>query len=465
MFFKDIHYNVDFEQSVLGLCLYEQSAFGRAYGLVSEENFYMEGHRTVFRYLHEMYIAGLPMNLRTVKDYLMSVKGLREIQGSNVPYFLTTLTDHICSSAHLEYECHRIQSLWMEREIELLTHAGTKGLSGDARKKIAELQIKLAEINRTATTSDWLDMSELMVKLYQHQDEMRRTGGVGNLSGFRAIDEVNGGFQTGDVVVIGARPSVGKSALAGQLALNLGRNGKKVGIIALEMSNVQTAARIAAIDTDTDFATIYRGLYEDEHQARKIYNRIGNTTSRLPIFITDKTNVNISDIRAKAEKLKAREGLDVVIIDYLQLVESSLPGNKNREQEVAAISRGSKIMAKEMGISCMVLCQLNRESIKRKGAERFPQLSDLRESGAIEQDADVVMFLHSDWMMGITQDEGGYSTEHLRQLVVRKWRNGRANFSIDLDFEPTKMKFTERRAEAHYFQPTTNTQQTEEDPF
>ncbi len=220
------------------------------------------------------------------------------------------------------------------------------------------------------------------------------------------------------------------------------------GIVSLEMSNIEIAARLAAYDTDTDFHVIYRGLYHDEEQTHRLYSAIGKSTSTLSIYVTDKTKVNIPEIRAKAEKLKSLHGLDCLMIDYLQLV-SAIGGSytKNRENEIAEMSRGCKIMAKEMNIPVIMLCQLNREVTKRKGQERYPQLSDLRESGSIEQDADVVMFLHRDYLSGYEQDENGNNTERQADLVVRKWRNGKSNFIIPLDFDPPKMKFTERRTQ------------------
>ena len=151
--------------------------------------------------------------------------------------------------------------------------------------------------------------------------------------------------------------------------------------------------------------------------------------------------MNIFEIRAKAEKLKSLYGLDCIMIDYLQLINTPESYNRTRENEIAKISRYCKVMAKELNIPVILLCQLNREVTKRKGQDRYPQLSDLRESGAIEQDADIVIFLHRDWMSGHIADENGQSTELRADLIVRKWRNGRNNFIIPLDFDPPKMKF------------------------
>lgn len=443
MFQKEIHYNIEIEKAVLGICLLESGAFASTQGLLKTEHFYHEGHALVHEALQTMFLNGLPIDLLTVTDHIIRVKGQTLITNTETSYFLVELTNTVQSSAHLEYWCGILQTLWIDRQIILLTSSGASKLSGDTRQKLGELQMKLGELNRGAVSGDFKDMTSLMVQLYQHQDEMRKSKGVGLATGIPTIDRENGGLHNGQMIVLGARPSIGKSAFAGQMAVDVAKQGKRVGIISLEMSNTEIAARLAAIDTDTDFNVLYRGLYRDEREAKNLYSRIASTTSQLPIFVSDKTEVNIHQIRAKAEKLKRKEGLDFLIIDYLQLIDGEAVKGKNREQEVSQISRGCKIMAKEMEIPVMVLCQLNRQSVHRKGEERYPQLSDLRESGSIEQDADVVMFLHRDWMMGVVNNENGDTTEFEADLIGRKWRNGKANWMIKLDFEPTKMKFKE----------------------
>lgn len=442
-FEKDVHYNLDFERAVLGICLLENGAFGRIYSLVNKDCFYHYGHQLVFEKLAEMNTVGLPIDILTVTDQLFRVSNIKQIASLNTGYFVASLTNHVVSSNHLEYHCNVLKTLWMEREIITLTHGGTQ-LDGDVRKKIFDLQDKLHEIQGKATQHDWMDMSSLMVELYRHQEEMKITKGIGLTIGIPTIDKENGGVHNGQMIAIGARPSVGKSAFAGGIALSMAKNGNKVGIVSLEMSNVEIAARLASIDTDTDFQVLYRGLYRDEREMHEVYQKIGNDTSALPIYVTDKTDVNVTEIKAKAQKLKHLHGIDCLMIDYLQLIDSPEGFNRTRENQIAQISRGCKIMAKEMNIPVILLCQLNREVTKRKGEERYPQLSDLRESGAIEQDADVVMFLHRDWMAGYTNDADGNSTEKQADLVIRKWRNGKTNFIVPLDFDPPKMKFFER---------------------
>ena len=466
---KDIHYSTNLERAILGICMLEAGAFGRIYGLLEKQCFYHSGHQLVFETMKSMYQNGMQIDSFIVCDQLLRIQGVKELEGHNTDYFVLRLTNDVVSASHLEFHAHIIKTMWMEREIISLTHGGTGALDGNVSQQIFSLQQKLHGLQTKAAEHDWADMSQLMVDLYRHQDAMTKTGGVGKLTGFKTLDKENGGFQDGQLVVIGARPTMGKSALIGGMAVEMGKRQMVVGIVSLEMSNNEIAARLAAYDTNTDFNVVFRGLYKDVDETHKLYSQIANSTSTLPIYVSDKTKVNIPEIRAKAEKLKSLHGLDCLYIDYLQLV-SAVGGsyNKNRENEIAEMSRGCKIMAKELGIPVILLCQLNREVTKRKGQERYPQLSDLRESGAIEQDADVVMFLHRDFMAGFEQDADGNSTEKQADLVIRKWRNGRSNFIIPLDFDPPKMKFSERKVTGGFvpIQPSPyETEKDEQDPF
>lgn len=441
-FIKDRHYSLNLERAILGACLIEREAFGRIYPVMEADNFYNSYHRQVYSSMKEMYVNGIPIDIFTVTDQFTRVKDIQVFGKTNVPYFLANLTNNVVASTHLEYHCYVIKTMWMDREIINLT--SQPQTNGEARKRITELQERLQNIQKKVSTNDWQDMTELMVGLYQHQEDMKAKGGMGITTGFKKLDVENGGFHPGQMIVIGARPSMGKSALSGSMAIDIAKTGKKVGIISLEMSNNEITARLAAIDTQTDFTVLYRGLYKDEMETHAVYKRIGNHTSTLPIFVSDKTNVDIVSIKSKAERLKATHGLDFLIIDYLQLIDTPESGNRNRENEISRISRYTKLMAKEMNIPVMILCQLNREVTKRSGAARYPQLSDIRESGSIEQDADVVMFIHRDWMAGHPENEQGETTENQADLVIRKWRNGRNNFIIPLDFNGSRMLFTPR---------------------
>lgn len=451
-FQKHIHFAPDLEVAVIGACLIEREAFGKVYQILNPECFYYSTNQKIFQTIKDMYVNGTPIDLFTVNDHLQRVQGITTINNINADYLLCKMTNNVVSSAHIEYHSYLIKTMWMDRELIRLTTGGTK-FDGDAREKIQDLQDKLYALQQKTTAHDWKDMTQLMVELYQHQEEIKKRNGIGLACGIKELDKTNGGFHPGQMIVIGARPSVGKSALAGAFAIHAAKNGNKVGIISLEMSNVEIAARIAAIDTDTDFQVLYRGLYTDEAQTHAVYKKIGQQTSQLPIYVTDKTDVSVVDIRSKADKLMSLHGLNLLIIDYLQLIDTPESNNRNRENEIAKISRYCKIMAKEMNIPVILLCQLNRESVHRTGEARYPRLSDIRESGSIEQDADVVMFLHRDSMIGIDFNEDQTSTENEADLVIRKWRNGKNNFIIPLTFDAPKMNFYSRTNMQSNYQP------------
>lgn len=440
-FQKHIHFSPDIEQAIIGACLLEKQAFGQIYHFIEPDNFYYKIHQEIFATIKDMYINGMPIDILTVADQMVRVQGKPELAGKPTSYCITAMTNYVVSSAHIEYHSYVIKSMWVSRELIRLTSSG-KTDGENNRERINNLQEKLYSLQQRTTEHDWSDMTKLMVELYQHQNEIKKTGGVGLTTTIPELDKQNGGFHPGQMIVIGARPSVGKSAFAGSIAVEMAKQKKTVGIISLEMSNPEIAARLAALDTETDFRVLYRGLYADENQTEQVYKRIGNHTSQLPIYVSDKTNVDITEIRSKADKLKSLHGLDCLIIDYLQLVDVPESNNRTRENEISKVSRYCKIMAKELNIPVVLLCQLNRESAHRTKENRYPRLSDIRESGSIEQDADIVLFLHRDWLIGELQNEDGTSTEYQADLIVSKWRNGAANIRIKLNFNPGQMKFS-----------------------
>jgi replicative DNA helicase len=442
MYQSGVHYYREFETAIIGLCLLEKEAFSRTYGLITEEYFYFEANRETYTAMRWMYDNNTPIDLLTVCDQLVRKRGFDNFYGYSVGMYLLTCTNHVVTSAHLEYYCHCIYEMWIDREIIRLTFSGPG--EGNSRQKIMDLQNKLTMLSAGTADKEWYDMSDLMLELFKHREKMQ-TQGPGILTGLKRLDQTNGGFMPGDMIVIGARPSVGKSALLGLLAMNMAKKGKRVGIVSLEMSNAKIAGRLAALDAEIDFATLYRGLSIDEKHQHQLYSQLANNTAQLPIYVSDKTQVSIPEIKAKAQKLKHKHGCDILFIDYLQLVDSSSGSkNSNRENEVRQMSRGCKLMAKDIDIPVVVLAQLNREVTARKGEDRYPKLSDLRESGAIEQDADVVAFIHRDWMSGFQTKEDGSSTEREADLIIRKWRDGEPNLIIPLEFDGAKMKFSER---------------------
>lgn len=452
-FKKTIHYSQEIEEAVLGACILEGMALGRTYGLIDEDSFYFDSHKEIYSTLKEMYDNSVPVDALTVADYLINKRGRDVFHGFDTGYFVLKLTNSVVSSAHLEYHCHVIKEMWRKREVIKLRF---KNVDGESREMISTLDAELKKILGNDLKRDWYDMEEVMYGLMCHQADVVSGKKQFVTTGFKQIDRLNGGFYNGQMIVVGARPSVGKSALMGQMALTIAKTGKKVGIISLEMNNNEIAARLSSIETEIDFQKIYRDIANDEQLHRRFYDKVSKDMVGLPIFLSDKTGVNVNEIKAKATKLKASKGCDCLMIDYLQLVEGGTSNKQyNREQEVAKMSRGIKLMAQELDIPIIVLCQLNRGVTSRGANDRYPRLSDLRESGAIEQDADVVMMLHRDYMSGILTDENQNSTEFTADLLGQKWRNG-ATFHLSLDFDPPKMKFSEQKGFQKYSPEETN---------
>lgn len=463
---KYIHYDTDLEEAVLGACLLEAGAFSRVNGYMKPEYFYREANQIVFQTMKEMVLKGEAIDILTVTNRIVRA-GHELLNQDPTPYYVTKLTNSVVSSAHLEKHCIILKELFAERTLLKVRYEQTDhGI--DLYDRAGNIHKQVQEILSSGYTNDWMDMTQAIVKLFQHQADMASGNKKLVTTGFKALDHKNGGFAPGNMVVIGARPSVGKSALMGKMAIAMAQQKFKVGIISLEMNDTEIAARLSSLDTDIEFWKIYRTIATDQDLHRFFYDRVSRSLVQLPIYISDKTKVNINEIRAKAFKLQHTHGCDVLMIDYLQLIDSVATNrNYNREQEVSSMSRGIKLLAMEMGIPVIVLCQLNRQPTSRTYEQRFPKLSDLRESGAIEQDADIVMFIHRDFMSGYESDDQGNSTERNADLVIPKWRNG-AVCHLELGFDPEKMKFYEKTNAPSGFVPVNYSEPgkpEDEDPF
>lgn len=440
-----IDYDIELEEKVLGVFLMEALAYPTVISILREECFYGVKTKKIYEAIKVMYNKGYGIDYLVVQRYFFD-QGITKIEESNIPYIISQLQSGVVSSSHLVTWCLMLRELAANRLMYKLKNSGD--LSGDAFEEAKKIEDQLRDIMDVKITDDWVHISEVATKLQKHMDEAEsRKGIMGISTSIKEIDELNGGFRDTQLIVIGARPSVGKSAFMGRVATHAAFSGKKVGIISLEMEDKDILARSVASDADVSFWRIDRSRFEQEEEQRvKVQQAILNL-SRLPIYYSDTAQVGLVDIRAKVERLKAKHGIDMLIIDYLQLVEPENTNFRNREQEVSKICRGLKLLAMNMKIPVIILAQLNRQS-EEKG-DKKPQLHHLRESGSIEQDADVVMFIHSDFQSGIVVDEHGNTTENKADLLVRKWRNG-SRCEVKLGFDGPKIKFYELDAAPNF---------------
>jgi len=450
MFKEHLDYDTELEEKVLGVFLMEPQAYSLVISILREECFYNFKTREIYKAIREMYEKGYSIDYLVVQRYFFD-KGIDKLQESNIPYYITILQSGVVSSAHLVTWCLMLRELAANRLMYELKNSGS--LKGDAFEEATKIEEQLRQIMDVKVTDDWVHISKVAVKLTKHMDAVKDNNGeMGISTSIPILDKLNGGFRDTNLIVIGARPSVGKSAFMGRIAIHAAFKKKTVGVISLEMDDKDIFARNVSAESDVDFWRIDRNAFDYEEEQRvKVYDAMSRL-STLPIYFSDTAQVSLTDIRAKAERLKIKNGINLLIIDYLQLIEPENISNRNREQEVSKICRGLKVLAMNMKIPVIILAQLNRQS-EEKGGDKKPQLHHLRESGSIEQDADVVMFLHRDWVCGIKENENGGSTEGEADLLIRKWRNG-STTEIKLNFQGATMKFTEVVEEQTFSQQT-----------
>lgn len=439
MYVENVHYSSELEAAIIGACLLEKTAYGRLHGIIEKEIFYYESNQVVFGKLKEMWFNNRPIDLLTVIIEL-SQSGITELSSHNTAYYITRLTNSVVSTAHLEYHGLLLRQMFIERELLRITSGGVSP-GKDAMAYIDELQNKFTELRQIKVGDDFKGIDELLIKLMQHMDSVKDRELAGITTGFPTLNKITGGLMQGCMYIVAARPSVGKSAFLGKMVLNAAQAGHRVAVISLEMADNEITARISSLVTEIEFWRIYRSRLADQQQQEYFYQKVNDDLSGLPIKISDAVGINIGDIKAKISRLKQRNEVDILFIDYLTLIETDdMPRNMNREQEVSRLSRSIKLSAKEFEIPIVVLCQLNR--LSELAADKRPKLHNLRESGSLEQDADGVVFLHRDYASGIKEAEDGHSTESEADIIIAKWRNAEIT-EYKIGYDGLRMKFYE----------------------
>jgi replicative DNA helicase len=419
----------ELEEAVLGAIMLEKAAFDTVIEILKPECFYVDANQKIFRAMQGLAIKSLPIDLLTVVEEL---KFREELDAVGGPYYVTKLTNAVVSSANIDAHSRIVLQKFIQRELirisgEILGDAYED--STDVFDMLDEAEGKLFEITNSHLRKNFDSIDTVLVKTIQRIEDMRNRQEdiTGVPTGFPSMDKLTYGWQPTDLIILAARPSVGKTAFALNLARTAALDPKKptaVGFFSLEMSSSQLVQRILSAESEIWLEKIARGKLE-EHEMKQLYKRGIERLSKAPIFIDDTAALNIFELRAKCRRLKNKHNVGLIIIDYLQLMSGAGDNkNGNREQEISKISRDLKGLAKELQVPIIALSQLSREVEKRKEGNKIPQLSDLRESGAIEQDADMVMFLYRPEYYDITSNEMGESNKGETYVKIAKHRNG-----------------------------------------
>ena len=425
-------HNYEAEQSVLGSMLLDRDAVIKIAANLRPEHFYSTSNGQIYQAILDLYNRREPPDLITVATELDNRGQLDDIGGDA---YLASLMNGVFTSVHIEYYADIVEREATRRR---LISAGTKivGIGYQDELDVKEaVDLAESEIHGVAgekSTRDFRHMSDVLGDLFDFLLAEDRSESVGVPTGYQDLDELTGGFQKSDLIILAARPSMGKTGLALGMAYGAAlQHRKKVGIFSLEMAAEQLVTRLLSTETGIDSHDLRLRRFPSSKLAN-LSNAFGRL-SEAPIYIDDGSGASVMDIRSKARRLQAEQGLDLIIVDYLQLMQGTR--QDSRVNEISEISRGLKGLARELNIPVIALSQLSRAVEQR--AHHRPMLSDLRESGAIEQDADIVMFIYREDRYTDTPAE-----PNVAEIIVAKHRNGPVK-TIKLHFEPRFAKFSD----------------------
>ncbi len=412
----ELPHNLEAEKATLGSILLNREAIVAVAPWLMSEFFYMERHAQIYEAMLACYNARIPPDTRTVAEELRRRNRLDVVGGVS---YLSDLVDTVPTSYHVEYYARIIERTALLRK---LINAGGKiaALGYNEQDELEDTLDKaeqtLFDISQRRATQDFVPISQVIDNYYEQINYLQEHRGevVGVPTGFRDLDEITGGLQQSDLIILAARPSVGKTSFVLSLAYNIAlRNQRNVGIFSLEMSRDQLVQRLLAMDSRIDTHRLRTG-HVGETELQVVMSSMARLAA-VPIYIEDTPGQSIMEVRSKARRLQSQYGVDIIIIDYLQLMAGKR--SENRVQEVSEISRGLKALARELNVPVIALSQLSRAVEGR--TSHVPMLSDLRESGSIEQDADIVMFIYREELYDKETDKKG-----IAELHIAKHRNG-----------------------------------------
>ena len=439
---------LDLEEAVLGALMIDNDALSNAIELLKPESFYKYQHQKIFSAIENLFNSAKKVDILTIVEELKQKGELKEIGG---PSFITKLTERIASAANIETHARIIAQKFIQRELIRISSQTIKDAYDDTSDVFDLLNAAeqgLYEISEGNIRKNYDKMSTLILQALNQIEEIKNKedGLSGVPSGFSELDRVTSGWQKSDLVILAARPGMGKTAFVLSMARNTAvKFNMPVGVFSLEMSSVQLVNRLIASESGIPTQKLRKGNLED-HEWIQLNQQI-TKLSEAPLFIDDTPALTIFELRAKCRRLVKNHGVQLVVIDYLQLMHAGNSNKSgNREQEISTISRSLKSIAKELNVPIVALSQLSR-AVETRGGDKRPMLSDLRESGAIEQDADIVCFIYRPEYYGFTEwpdTTPGQDPDCQGQgeIIVAKHRNGSLE-NIKLRFIPQLAKFTD----------------------
>lgn len=430
--------NLEMEQSLLGALLIDKDAIIKIADILSSEDFYKDGHKLIYESMQELYEKREPIDLVSLSNRLREKNQLDKLGGQA---YLSSLANVVPTSSHVVHYAQVVQSKATLRRL-LKAASDITEMAYNETEDINELldhaEQNLFGVSQKFLKRTFIPINDILSEAFDRIDELHKEGGKlrGLPTNFTDLDNLLAGLQKSDLIILAARPSVGKTTLALDIARNAAIKSKaKVGLFSLEMSKEQLVDRLLCSEAGVDLWKMRTGKLSDQGE-NDDFTRINHAMgvlSEAQLYIDDSANSNVMEIRTKARRLQAERGLDLIIIDYLQLMEGR--GRENRVQEVSDISRNLKAIARELNIPVLALSQLSR-SVEQRDAH-IPRLSDLRESGSIEQDADVVMFIYREKMyhQDLPPDK-----QNIADIIIAKHRNGPTG-RIKLFFDEKNVTF------------------------
>lgn len=433
----------DLEQTILGALMLEKDSLTDVIDLLKPGSFYEEAHQEIYRAIIQLFNSSDPIDVRTVVNQLRKNGKLELVGGS---YYLASLTTRVSSAANVEFHARAIVEYAIKREliaIATTVHKRAYEDTTDVFTLLDQTEQALFEITETNIRKNYANIRSLLGEAFKELEAKRahKDGLTGIPSGFTTLDRVTSGWQKADLMIVAARPGMGKTAFMLSALRNAAiDHGYPVAIFSLEMASLQLVNRLISAEAELESEKVKKGSLADHEWQQLIYKT--SQLSQAPIYIDDTPALSIFELRAKCRRLKAKHDVQLIVIDYLQLMSGeTTKGPGNREQEIATISRSLKSLAKELNVPIIALSQLSR-AVETRGGNKKPLLSDLRESGSIEQDADMVLFLYRPEYYGMTEDEAGNPTQGLAEVIIAKHRNGSLD-SIKLKFIGKYTKFTD----------------------